>query len=984
MARRKGVPVGDADVHEQIADSGSLHAEHGHARAVGSAFLLDAMRSWLHAWKPFLSILIITMLGVAVLTGIYAGCRDTFAAANRFYRAQGLHDVQVISTMGLTDADVDALKQVEGVEQAQGMRMIRVKVADGDGKQLNATLEEPASGSPAALDRPYVNEGRLPSKPGEVAVTAQFTHDTHRKLGDTVEVAADGEDDGAHGLKIVGIVTDPSDLTNPGGYSGSAFRSSMTNDYTFYTAPDGIQHTFVKADGTPIAAADPKVYGSVVLRLDNAENEDAFTAGYDDLVSGTVKRVENGVQAKREQARRNALVKEAQNKLDAEKKKAFDQIDAAQTKLDAQRRQLDDQLKQLDAQAAQIPVGVPEPAQLAEAQRQWAAADAKMKEAQQAVDTQRNEAFSTFAAEQQKVDDIATPRWYVQSRSALAGFSSLKSDISSIESLGKAFPIVFLVVAVMMSLTTMSRLVEEDRGLVGTYLGLGYGRIAITLRYALFALLACLIGGGLGLLIGFLGIPAFLLVVIRGLYAIPDLRLEYDWLYGSLGVLLFVVGVLGAALIASVREMRQMPAALMRPKAPKAGSRILLERVRLLWSRMSFLNKVTARNIFRFKARLIMTVGGVAGCTALILCGLAINDTVAALGPNQYRGVDQYDMLAVANDGDEQALRKKLVSDGTTTAIMETRIENGKITNANGRGTNVQLTVVPQRQLGELNTMFDLQPEQGDSLLGWVHGSNRNQPVRLDNSGIIVAQSAAQSLGVKAGSEVTLRGDGTQPHKVKVAQVTRSLIGAEAFISEDLYHQLFPAQQAGDGGTEPALTWNAVYAKLKGSDGEQSEYVQHLKNEATVMSATSCAQQAEDFKFDLMGAVVTLIVALAGSLALVVLFTLAHTNVSERLREMATLKVLGFYDREVHHYVNREMMVLTVMGIVIGLPLGRWVSGLLTNALNMPGIYFEVHISWWSYIITVVATLAFAWLVQLFVNPVLDRIDPVSSLKSVE
>lgn len=970
MARRKGVPVGDADVHEQIADSGSLHVEHGHARAVGSAFLLDAMRSWLHAWKPFLSILIITMLGVAVLTGIYAGCRDTFAAANRFYRAQGLHDVQVISTMGLTDADVDALKQVEGVEQAQGMRMIRVKVADGDGKQLNATLEEPASGSPAALDRPYVNEGRLPSKPGEMAVTAQFTHDTHRKLGDTVEVAADGEDDGAHGLKIVGIVTDPSDLTNPGGYSGSAFRSSMTNDYTFYTAPDGIQHTFVKADGTPIAAADPKVYGSVVLRLDNAENEDAFTAGYDDLVSGTVKRVENGVQAKREQARRNALVKEAQNKLDAEKKKAFDQIDAAQTKL--------------DAQAAQIPVGVPEPAQLAEAQRQWAAADAKMKEAQQAVDTQRNEAFSTFAAEQQKVDDIATPRWYVQSRSALAGFSSLKSDISSIESLGKAFPIVFLVVAVMMSLTTMSRLVEEDRGLVGTYLGLGYGRIAITLRYALFALLACLIGGGLGLLIGFLGIPAFLLVVIRGLYAIPDLRLEYDWLYGSLGVLLFVVGVLGAALIASVREMRQMPAALMRPKAPKAGSRILLERVRPLWSRMSFLNKVTARNIFRFKARLIMTVGGVAGCTALILCGLAINDTVAALGPNQYRGVDQYDMLAVANDGDEQALRKKLVSDGTTTAIMETRIENGEITNANGRGTNVQLTVVPQRQLGELNTMFDLQPEQGDSLLGWVHGGNRNQPVRLDNSGIIVAQSAAQSLGVKAASEVTLRGDGTQPHKVKVAQVTRSLIGAEAFISEDLYHQLFPAQQAGDGGTEPALTWNAVYAKLKGSDGEQSEYVQHLKNEATVMSATSCAQQAEDFKFDLMGAVVTLIVALAGSLALVVLFTLAHTNVSERLREMATLKVLGFYDREVHHYVNREMMVLTVMGIVIGLPLGRWVSGLLTNALNMPGIYFEVHISWWSYIITVVATLAFAWLVQLFVNPVLDRIDPVSSLKSVE
>ena len=573
----------------------------------------------------------------------------------------------------------------------------------------------------------------------------------------------------------------------------------------------------------------------------------------------------------------------------------------------------------------------------------------------------------------------------MQSRTALSGFSSLKSDISSIQSLGNAFPIVFLVVAVMMSLTTMSRLVEEDRGLIGTYLGLGYGRVTITLRYALFALLACLIGGGLGLLIGFLGIPAFLLVVIRGLYAIPDLTLEYDWLYGSLGILLFVVGVLGAALFASIRDMRQMPATLMRPKAPKAGSRILLEHIRPVWKRMSFLNKVAARNIFRFKSRLIMTVGGVAGCAALILCGLAINDTVAALGPNQYRGVDQYDMFAMTNDGDEDELRGKLVQDGKTTAIMETRIESGEITNGEGSSTSVQLTIIPQTQLGELNTMFRLEPARSSSIFGWVHGGGHAQPVALGDGGIIVTQSAAQSLDVKAGDEVDLRGEGTQPHRVKVAAVTRSLIGAETFISEDLYHRLFPAAQLGEAASEqPAITWNAVYAKLKGGSDEQIAYVDRLEDDAIVLSATSTAYQAEHFKFDLMGAVVGLIVLLAGSLALVVLFTLAHTNVSERMREMATLKVLGFYDNEVHHYVNREMMTLTVMGVIVGLPLGRWVAGLLTGVLNMPGLYFEVHIAWWSYAITVVATIAFALLVQLFVNPVLDRIDPVGSLKAVE
>lgn len=942
-------------------------------KALGSAFLLDTWRSWLRAWKPFLSIMVISMLGVAVLTGIYAGCRDTFMAANRFYERQGLHDVEVVSTMGLTDEDVDALRGVDGVDDAAGVHIERVTIDGEDGHRLNATLREPAS-----MDVPYVREGRLPGAAGEVAVTEQFAHDTHDHIGGTIDVTAvsGGDGDGAaHALTIVGIVTDPSDLSNPEGYSGSVFRSAVANDYTCYVAPGALEKTF---------GADPDVYGAIVMRLERTENTDAFSDDYDALVSSTVSRIENGVQSKREQARRESLQSAAQSELTRAKEQAYGELNDAQAKLDAQRSQLDEQLKALDAQAAHVPTGMAMPEPLASAQRQWAQADARLKEAQQQLNTQHKDINDRFAKEQQTIDDIA-PRWYVQSRTALSGFSSLKSDISSIQSLGNAFPIVFLVVAVMMSLTTMSRLVEEDRGLIGTYLGLGYGRVTITLRYALFALLACLIGGGLGLLIGFLGIPAFLLRVIQGLYAIPDMRLEYDWLYGSLGILLFIVGVLGAALFASIRDMRQMPAALMRPKAPKAGSRILLERIRPLWKRMSFLNKVTARNIFRFKSRLIMTVGGVAGCAALILCGLAINDTVAALGPNQYRGVDQYDMFAMTNDGDEDELRGKLVQDGKTTAIMETRIESGEITNGEGSSTSVQLTIIPQTQLGELNTMFRLEPARSSSIFGWVHGGGHAQPVALGDGGIIVTQSAAQSLDVKAGDEVDLRGEGTQPHRVKVAAVTRSLIGAETFISEDLYHRLFPAAQLGEAASEqPAITWNAVYAKLKGGSDEQIAYVDRLEDDAIVLSATSTAYQAEHFKFDLMGAVVGLIVLLAGSLALVVLFTLAHTNVSERMREMATLKVLGFYDNEVHHYVNREMMTLTVMGVIIGLPLGRWVAGLLTGVLNMPGLYFEVHIAWWSYAITVVATIAFALLVQLFVNPVLDRIDPVGSLKAVE
>ena len=604
----------------------------------------------------------------------------------------------------------------------------------------------------------------------------------------------------------------------------------------------------------------------------------------------------------------------------------------------------------------------------------------------------------------------------MQDRSSLGGYSALKSDLSSIRSIGNAFPVVFLLVAVMMSLTAMARMVEEDRGLISTYIGLGYGRLQVAARYMLFALLACLIGGGLGLLLGFLGIPAFLLIVIQGMYVLPGVRFEYDWLYGSLGIALFVVGVLGATIYACVEEMRQTPAGLMRPKAPRAGSRILLERITPIWSRLGFLSKVTARNIFRFKSRLVMTVGGVAGCTALIICGLAINDTVAELGVKQYRDIYRYDVMVVANDTDADAIRAKLRADGRTTSTMDIRVESGDLANDEG-SEGIQLVVVPEEHLDELGEMVTLKPvasgwdgvrkffglsDSGESDSKAVETTLRmsdsgesdkrsGSKAVLGDSGVIVSQSAANALGVKAGDTVNLtNGDGIQA-KAKVSEVTRNLIGSDIYMSESYYGKLFgsgsgmsdsPESDKSDSGS--SLTWNAVYAKLTGSDDAQIAYANTLEKDDSVMKTVCCADMAASFKFDLMGAVVALIVALAGGLALVVLFTLANTNVSERVREMATLKVLGFFDREVHRYVNREMMILTAMGVVIGLPIGRWVGGLLTAALNMPALYFEVEVKPMSYVIAAAATMAFALLVQLFVNPVLDRIEPVSSLKSVE
>lgn len=1004
------------------------------------AFVKDMVRMWLHAWKRFVSIALISLLGVAVLTGIYAGCRDAFLATDRFFDTQGLHDIQVLSTAGLTDDDIAELRKISGVAKVQGERSQTVTV-DLNGKKT-VTMQEIGTNG---IDQPYLQSGRMPEKSGEIAVTRKFIKDSGYKKGDHItvtpqdsassSVSDSAESDNQTGengsqmsdsaesdtqdgkraarvtdsgesdnqapsfpteLTIVGVVLDPQDLTNPDGYSGTnAFRSSATSDYTFFAPSDGVTGS---------------MYTAVTILVKGTADKDSFSDVYDDTVSEVADRIDGTVRTNRQKARHQELLDAGTKQIDEAKAQTDKQFAAAQQQIDSNRSQLNQQIDQIvNMQAGAAAGSLDETTRetlretVIAASPQLAEAKAQLDQAQSKLDQQKKDTERTLQSKQNELEDsIPQVRWYVQDRSQIGGFSSLKSDLESIQSLGNAFPIVFLLVAVMMSLTAMARMVEEDRGLIGTYTGLGYGRLAVASRYLLFALFACLIGGGLGLIAGFLGIPAFLLVVLRGLYVMPDVRLAYDWLYGTAGVALFVVGVLAATVYACAQEMRQKPASLMRPKAPRAGSRILLERIKPLWNRMSFLGKVTARNIFRFKSRLIMTVGGVAGCTALIVCGLAINDTVAALGAKQYQDVYQYDLMVVANDDDADAMRQKVASDGRVTSSMDVRVESGDLTGDSG-SESIQLVAVPDSERSEFGKMVTLQPVRSS----WVDGAA--DTVSLGDDGVIVSQSAASAMGVKAGGMVTLTNGDDMQAEAHVSAVIRSVIGSDVYVSETYYRQLFDTaasgtssassasdsgesdNQNGESGTSNGassngqqLVWNAMYAKLKGSGESQAAYAEKLEDDDAVMKAVSCAHMAESFKFDLMGAVVALIVALAGGLALVVLFTLANTNVSEREREMATLKVLGFFDKEVHHYVNREMMVLTMMGVVLGLPLGRFVGGLLTAALNMPALYFEVECTPLSYVIAAGATMAFALLVQLFVNPVLDRIDPISSLKSVE
>lgn len=892
-----------------------------------SALFISAVRMWIHQWRRFCVLAVIAMLGVAVMTGIYAGCNDMLLGTNDMYEKLHAYDLQIVSTLGLTKDDVASLQKLSNTSEIEAERFWKATAHPDDDASSTYAMNFVHYDSQKNMNRLHLLHGNMPTNSREAVVTQRFLHDSGLNIGSTVVVnlqqsATSGSSvsnnsnkkSEKYNLLITGSVLDSNDLNNPEGYQSKAFRNSVTSRYPIFTS------------AAPKNMSDLP-YAAISVRLNDTKNVNAFSKSYRNIVDDASEQIREKVQSKREKARRNQIIDERSNR-------EAENIIANEPRLKLAPNSVKEQAK------------------------------AKILE--------------QIKPEIQK--KVPQAQWHISTRIANDSYASLRSDVASIQSLGYAFPAVFLVVAMMMSLTAMARMVEEERGLIGTYLSLGYGRSAAVTRHAFFAIFACFIGGGVGDIVGFLAIPSLLLKILRGLYAVPDVMLRYDWLYGSLCVLAFVIPVAVCTIVVSWRETKQVPAALLRPKAPKAGARVLLERLPWIWKRMSFLNKVTIRNIARFKGRLCMTIGGVAGCTALIVCGLALNDTVATLGTRQYEGIYNYDMIAISAPDSFQSMKKRVEQDKSNNKIetmLPAYISSGEIAKHQNAGNNKS----EHSNVEDSESVQMIVVKDADTLARLVRLQNIDnnlQPVKLTDDGPLISQSAAASLDINRGNEITVTNASFKRATVKVNAIVRNLIGSNMYMTSKCYERLFNAKNS------KSLKHNALILRLRGSDDKKIKYANNVSERDSVLAVMNITKMKHAFSFDLMNAVVALIVTLAAGLALAVLFTLASTNISERSREMATLKVLGFYKREIHSYVHKEMLTLTVIGIAVGLPLGRLIAGLLTKALRMPSLYFEVEVAPLSYFIAGVATLIFALIVQWATNPALDRIDPVSSLKSVE
>ena len=663
--------------------------------------------------------------------------------------------------------------------------------------------------------------------------------------------------------------------------------------------------------------------------------------------------------------------------LTAKKAAALKQFSQARQKIEKEKARLENGQKKLDESRAEAKVKFADEQaklndgikKLTDAKEKLAKAEAELKDGQDKLNQNKTDYETSIAKARKKLDDAKVKvaemdktKWYVWDRSDNDSCAGLKSDVSFIQEVTKAFPIIFFLVAVLISLTTMTRMVEEDRGLIGTYKSLGYSNFRISLKYIFYAVLACVFGGLLGTVVGFVVLPKVIEIIMHNIYVLPMYRLSFKLGYGLGGFGLFFLGISGATAYSCFDMLRQRPAELMRPKTPKAGSRILLERIPIIWKRLSFLNKVTCRNLFRYKKRAVMTIMGILGCTMLILFAFGIRDTVGGLMPDQFDTVTVYDAIVVTDDMSPEEM-DTLANEWKKSGMVkdELKIQVSDLTlRSKSDSVDIPVMVIPDD--ADFNKYVHL------------YDSVTNKAMSLPSKGIVVTQNAAKKLKLASGDIASLQNEDNLEHDFQVAFVATNYAGNYVYMRESYYQAAF-----GD------FTGSSFVLNLA-NNPEGQKWLDALTDDDRILTVSSSQGVRDSFKEvnNLLNMIVYLLVSMSAVLALAVLFTLSNINISERERELATIKVLGFQPKEVYSYVNKETYILTIIGIICGLPAGYGITYAIMANVSILDTAFKVRVSISAYLIAVAITIIFTLLVSKITNKSLRKINMVEALKSVE
>ena len=1063
--------------------------------------LTDFIREVRHTYSRFLSILLLSALAVAFLVGLRATAPDMEYTADNYYDSHHLMDGYVLSTMGLTQEDLQALAQADGVDQVEGAWSVDATAVDSIVSMRSM---------PEKLNLLNVVEGRLPQQADECVTEQMLLTALGLEIGDTLTVTLDEADQDSltrTSYTIVGTVQSPlyvgtdrgSTTLGSGSIDAFVYIPGENFDLDVYTTAyftgDGMEalNSYSQAYADQLSALvdsldplaqeraslrDEEVRSEAQKELDDARSELAdaqkelddakkklddaraeLDSGWEDYESGlaTLEQEIKDGQAKLNAARsqlEESQTRYEQGKVDyqeglaqyQEGQTAYEdnlaQLDAQQEEVakgyeeyydalkpfegtpmyDQMVEQLAPQKAKLDEAAAQIQAGYTQLAQvktqLEESKAELDAAQAQLQDAAQQLDTgwaeyqsgqqtldqeeargrsqlaeakaelddgeaeyqkgleeyeqakadaqpELEQAQADIDQGQKELDEMATCEWYVLGRDTNSGFVSYSQDAERVDNLSSIFPVIFFVVAALACLTTMTRMVEEQRTQIGSLKALGFSRLAISQKYIGYAFVASLVGGLIGLGIGATLIPAVIANAFQIMYAIPGLDYKMQLPLFVLAVLAAVACTTGAALWACLSTLIDTPANLMRPRAPKAGKRVFLEYIKPIWRRLSFTWKVTMRNLFRYQKRFWMTVIGIGGCTALIVTGFGLHESIFDVLDKQFDEISLYD-ATVGLDEDLTEEQKQGIEDylDGEEAVADYMFTYQQMMDASTTGTSYDVYLFAVDDVEEFGRFVDLR-----------HRSDHS-PVELDGSGVVIDEKLSELLGVSVGDTITLEGD--QRVEAVVADITENYVYHYVYLTRDLYTQLY-------GEDYQNNVMLLAYQDGMGVDvsNQTSETLMKMDGVASYSYIATIRDSFED-SMDAINYAVVIIIVAAAALAFVVLYNLTNINITERRSELATLKVLGFYDGETTAYVLRENVFLTIFGVILGLVLGRFLHSWMVLTVEVDLVMFGRTAPPYAYVLAAALTALFSLIVNVAAHFRLKKIDMVESLKTVE
>ena len=684
----------------------------------------------------------------------------------------------------------------------------------------------------------------------------------------------------------------------------------------------------------------------------------------------------NAAQATLEQKQQEADVQFAEARKQLEQGKAA--IEAGRQQLEASRKKLisgEEQAKkgqqQIDEGWSKIHDGEKEKTEsealIAENEEKLAQAKEEYEQGKKDAEQEIHDGEEKIKDAQQEINKIENAQWYVQDRSALPEYVGFGDNADRIRAIAKVFPILFFIVAALISLTTMTRMVEEQRTQIGTLKALGYGKLSIAGKYLNYALLATIGGSIFGVLFGEKVFPYIIVTAYKIMYThVPDVVIPYNWEYGIMaaGAAILCTGL--ATLLACYKELASQPAVLMRPPAPKQGKRVFLERIPFIWKHLSFIWKSTIRNLIRYKKRFFMTVFGIGGCMALMIVGFGLRDSIFAIGKLQYGELQLYDGMVILNTDAEEEDKKEpieyLSSEKAVSDIME------------GYSKKITISKGKEEQEVYLSVPFDIEKNKEFQVF-----RNRitKKAFEMEKNSVILTEKAAQLLDVKKGDKIMLDDKDEKQAELRVTDICENYMEHYLYISPETYREIYGEN----------MESNTIYFKMKDFDKkglkEIGENILSKRGALNVTYTYNIQNQLDDMLESLDIVIVVLIIS-AGLLAFVVLYNLNNINITERKRELATIKVLGFYDKEVSAYVFRENILLTIIGVAVGVVLGSMLHRFVIVTVEIDSVMFTRIIENISFVLSAALTCLFSFLVNAVMYFKLKKIDMVESLKSVE